>query len=78
VFLLLALAKKNMHIEGPSLYMISQTMGTMNKYQLFKLYRPFFLTYLSILSVIVNLDALHLHKLYKIKGHSIHFSKILI
>jgi len=50
----------------------------MNKYQLFKLYRPFFLTYLSILSVIVNLDALHLRKLYKIKGHSIHFSKILI
>ena len=28
-FLLLALAKKKMHIEGPSLYMISQTIGTM-------------------------------------------------
>ena len=28
-FLLLALAKKKMHIEEPSLYMISQTIGTM-------------------------------------------------
>ena len=28
-FLLLAIAKKHMHIEEPSLYMISQTMGTM-------------------------------------------------
>ncbi len=28
-FLLLALAKKKMHIEGASLYMISQTIGTM-------------------------------------------------
>ena len=28
-FLLLAIAKKRMHIEEPSLYMISQTIGTM-------------------------------------------------
>ena len=28
-FLLLAIAKKHMHIEEPSLYMISQTIGTM-------------------------------------------------
>ena len=28
-FLLLAMAKKRMHIEEPSLYMISQTIGTM-------------------------------------------------
>lgn len=34
-FLLLALAKKKMHIEEPSLYMISQTIRTMlfEKYQ---------------------------------------------